>query len=264
MRRRRKQLTPEEAEKNATRNAIVLVALVVVVAAYSMAFGLQTLIWFETHHWTRANPWIKDVPQPLNSASVPGGSTQLKAYDYQFKVPWPGKYSNSTPDLLSQQFRFDSGQIIIFFDPQAQADMLRTLTSASNPLEYQQFQNVFVGQSFNSNYELYKAVYDAAPADVWPFTSMRDAIRVNQLLLWKVSFGLDAPPPLHSIEFGSNRGIEFGDPSTGRPVALRIFDGRDVQFRLIFMAASGTSARIAQADIDSAVQSLEPVPIVER
>ena len=93
---------------------------------------------------------------------------------------------------------------------------------------------------------------------------MRDAIRENQLLLWKMSFGLDAPPPLHSIEFGSNRGFQFGDPSSGRPVALRIFDGRDVQFRFIFLAAAGSSTQIAQGDVDSAVQSLQPVPIVER
>ncbi len=264
MTRRRVEPTPEEAEKNATRNAILLVGLVIAVAAYSVAFGLQTLTWLETHHWTRANPWITEVPQPLSSASVPAGSTQIKAFDFQFKVPWTGKYNMAAPDLLSQEFRFDSGQIVIFFDPQAQADMLRTLTSASNQLEYQQFQNVFLGQSFSSNYDLYKAIYDASPMKVSPWMSMRDAVRMNQLLLWKISFGLDAMPPIHSIAFGSNHGFQFGDPSPGRSVALRIFDGRDVQFRFIFLAASGTNAQIAQADIDSAVQSLQPVPIVER
>jgi hypothetical protein len=259
----KRQRTTEETEKNAARNAIVLVAVVIVVAAYSMAFGLQTLIWFETHHWSSANAWIKDVPHGLNSTSVPAGNTQLKAFDFEFKVPWSGKYK-TTSELMGDEFRFDSGQIVVFFDPQAQADMLRTLTSASNQLEYQQFQNVFVGQSFASNYDLYKAIYGASPADVSPWMSMRDAIRMNQLLLWKISFGLDALPPLHSVEFGSNRGFQFGDPSSGRPVALRIFDGRDVQFRFIFLAAAGSNAPMAQGDIDSAVQTLQPVPIVER
>jgi len=261
--RQRTQPTTEESEKNAARNAIALVAVVLLVAAYSMAFGLQTLIWFETHHWSSANPWIKEVPQALNSAAVTAGSTQMKAFDFQFKVPWPGKYK-TIPDAVTQEFQFDSGQVVVFFDPQAQADMLRTLTSASNQAAYQQFQNVFVGQSFSSNYDLYKAIYDASPAKVSPWISMRDAIRMNQLLLWKISFGLDAPSPLHSIEFGSNRGFQFGDPSSGRPVALRIFDGRDVQFRFIFLAAAGSNAQIGQDDIDSAVQSLQPVPIVER
>jgi hypothetical protein len=231
-----------------------------------MAFGLQTLIWIETHHWASANAWIKGAPQGLNAASAPvaAGGTQLKAFDYQFKVPWTGKYKSTAADLLSNEFRFDSGQVVIFFDPQAQADMLRMLTSASNQLAYQQFQNVFVGQSFNSNYDLFKAIYGASPADVSPWMSMRDAIRENQLILWKISFGLDAPPPLHSIEFGSNRGFQFGEPSSGRPVALRVFDGRDAQFRFIFLTAAGSNAQIAQGDIDSAVQSLQPVPIVQR
>lgn len=253
----------EQPEKNSARSAIILVAVVIMLAAYSIAFGLQTLIWFETHHWTRANPWINEVPQALDSSSVPAGTTQLKAFDYEFKVPWSGS-PKTTPSLGHVEFRFDSGQVVLFFDPEAQADLLRTLTSASSPLEYQQFQNVFVGQSFDSNYSLYKAVYSAAPSAVSPWMSMRDAIRLNQLLLWKISFGADATPGIHAVESGGNRGFEFGDPSSGRPVALRLFNGRDVQFRLIFLVAAGSGAKIAQADIDSAVQSLQLIPIVER
>jgi hypothetical protein len=253
----------EQPEKSSARSAIILTILVVVVAAYCIVFGLQTLIWFETHHWTRDNPWINDVPQALDSSPVPSGTAQLKAFDYEFKVPWAGN-PKTTPSLGHVEFRFDSGQVVVFFDPEAQADMLRALTSASSPLEYQQFQNVFVGQSFDSNYALCKAVYSAAPSAVSPWMSMRDAIGVNQLLLWKISFGVDATPGIHSIQSGSNRGFEFGDPSSGRPVALRIFNGRDAQFRLIFLVAAGSSAKIAQADIDSAVQSLQVVPIIER
>lgn len=258
------QETTEQAEKSAARNAIILVAVVVVVAGYCMAFGLQTLIWFETHHWASANPWIKGTPQALNATPVAAGSTQLKAFDFQFTVPWSGKYKSTAVELASTEFRFDAGQVVVFFDPQAEADMLRMLTSASNQLAYQQFQNVFVGQSFGSNYDLFKAIYGSSPSDVSPLMSMHDAIRENQLILWKMSFGLDAPPPLHSIEFGSNRGFQFGEPSSGRPVALRIFDGRDQQFRFIFLAAAGSNAQITQADIDTAAQTLQPVPIVER
>jgi hypothetical protein len=252
-----------QSEKSSARSAIILAAAVVLVAAYSIAYGLQTLVWFETHHWTRSNSWIKDVPQSLHSSSLPSGSAQLKAFDYEFKVPWPGK-QKVTPSLGRVEFRFDSGQCVIVFDPQEQADMLHALTSASTPLEYQQFQNVFVGQSFNSNYDLYNAVYSASPDAVSPWMSMRDAIRMNQLLLWKISFGVDATPGIHSIQFGSNRGFEFGDPSSGRPVALRIFNGRDVQLRLIFLTAAGSLARIMQEDIDSAAQSLQLIPITER
>jgi hypothetical protein len=253
----------EQAEQSSARNAIILVIVAVVVAAYCMAYGVQTLVWFETHHWTSDNPWIDDLPQALDSSNVPTGTTQLKAFDYEFNVPWPGK-AKITPSPEHTEFRFDSGQVVVFFDPQGQADMLHALTSGTSQTEYNQFQNVFVGQSFSSNYDLYKAVYGSAPSEVSPWMAMRDAIRLNQLVLWKISFGLDAAPGIHLIAFGNNRGFEFGDPSTGRPVALRIFNGRDTQFRFIFLLAASSSAKIAQADIDSAVESLQAVPIVER
>jgi hypothetical protein len=250
------------SESNSARNTIILMVVAIVVAAYCVAFGLQTLVWFEARHWAGANPWIKEVPQPLNSPPVQQGSTKLKAFNYQFDVPWDAK-QKIVSDLGRMEFHFDSGPVIIFYDPESQADMLRALTS-ENTAEYQQFQNAFVGQSFDSNYAIYQTVYSASPAAVSPVSSLRDAIRVNQLLLWKIAFGADAMPGLQSIQFGNNRGFEFGDPSTGQPVALRIFDGRDKQFRIVFVNAAGATTKFAQADIDSAVQSLEPVPITER
>jgi hypothetical protein len=252
----------EKSEKNSARDAIILAILVVLVAAYSVAFGLQTLIWGQAHHWTRYDPWIADLPLPLNAPSAADGSTQLKAFNYEFKVPWSGKQKTNGA-LTYTTFRFDSGQVVVFFDPEAQVDSLRTLKSTS-PLEYRQFQNVFLGQSFDTNYSLYQAVYGAAPAETSPFMPTGEAIRLNQLLLWKISFGYDAMPGLHSIGFGGNRGFQFGDPSTGRPVALRIFDGSDSQLRFIFLVAAGSNAKIEQSDINAAVQSLQPVPITDR
>lgn len=252
------------SEESSARSTIILAVVVILVAGYCVAFGLQTLVWFEANHWAKANPWIKDVPTSVSSASVQPaqqGGTKLNAFGYQFSVSWPG-----TPKTVdgpgTTEFHFDSGQVIVFYDPQAQADMLAKLSS-QNPLEYQQFSNAFVGQTFDTNYSIYNAVYAASPAGVSPFSSLNDAIRVNQLLLWKIAFGQDAGPGLHSLQYGSNRGFEFGDPSSGRPVALRIFDGRDKQFRFMFLDAPGATTKITQDDINSAVASLEPVPIVE-
>ena len=252
----------EMSEKNSARDAIILAVVVIAVAAYCIAFGLQTLVSFEAHHWTRYNAWIMDVPEPVNAPAPATGCALLKAFNYEFKVPWTGK-QKTNETLTYHEFRFDSGQVVIFYDPEAQLDTLHSL-KASSPLEYQQLQNVFIGQPLDTNYQLYQAVYGASPAATSPFMSMRDAIRTNQLLLWKISFGYDAVPGLHAIEFGGNRGFQFGDPSTGRSVALRIFDGRDSQLRFIFLTQAGSNAKIEQADINGAVQSLQPVPVTER
>lgn len=262
--RKRIRVRKPPSEESSARSTIILAVVVIAVAAYCVAFGLQTLVWFEARHWAKANPWIKDVPTALNSASAQPaqkGGTKLSAFGYQFEVPWAGK-PKTVEGPGATEFHFDAGPVVVFDDPQAQADMLSKLTS-QNPLEYQQFSNAFVGQTFDTNYSIYNAVYGASPAGVSPFSSLNEAIRVNQLLLWKIAFGQDADPGLHAIQFGSNRGFEFGDPSSGRPVALRIFDGRDKQFRLVFLNAPGATTKIAQGDIDSAVASLEPVPIVE-
>jgi hypothetical protein len=250
------------SEKSSARDTIILMVVAIVLAAYCVAFGLQTLVWLEARHWAHANSWINDVPQPLSSPTVADGDTQLKAFNYEFKVPWKGK-STSTEEPGQTVFRFDSGQAIIFQDPDAQADMLRSLNSQT-PTEYQQFQNAFGGEAFDSNYAIYQAVYGASPAAISPFSSLRDAMRNNQLLIWKIAFGADASPGLHSIQFGSNRGWQFGDPSSGRPVALRLFDGRDRQFRMTFVNTVGATSKFSQADIDLVVESLQPVPIAER
>jgi hypothetical protein len=251
-----------QSENSSARDTIILTIVVIAVAAYCVAFGLQTLVWFEVRHWAGANPWIKDVPAALASPAVADGGTQLRAFAYEFKVPWDGK-PKTTEALGQTEFHFDSGPTVLFYDPEGQADMAKSLGS-ENPTQYQRFENAVGGQALDTNYAIYQAVYSASPAAVSPFTSLTNAIRVNQLLLWKIAFGADAAPGLHSLQFGSNRGFEFGDPSSGRPVALRIFDGRDKQFRFVFLNAAGATVKISQGDIDLAVQSLQPVPVTER
>lgn len=249
------------SEESSARTTVILMFAAIVVAAYCVGFGLQTLVWFEAHHWGNVNPWIKDVPTALSSSAVADGKTQVQAFGFQFKVPW-----DANPKAVDgpgyTEFHFASGPVVLFYDPQGQADMQSKLNS-ENPAEYQQFANAFEGQTFDTNYSIYKAVYSASPASVSPWISRADATRMNQLLLWKIAFGQDSGPGLQSIQFGSNEGFEFGDPSAGRPVALRLFDGRDRQFRIIFMNSPDTKAKFTQADIDSVVQSLEPAPLIQ-
>jgi hypothetical protein len=97
---------------------------------------------------------------------------------------------------------------------------------------------------------------------------VEEARRDNVLLLWKLSFGPDlqsaAGPEFYSFDWGKNRGFQFGDPAKGQPVALRVFDDSNRQFRFIFTVAFGSGAKITQSDINMAVRSLQPVPIIDR
>ena len=268
---------PNDTEKSGAQSAILLAAAVLLVAVFSIMFGLQTLVWFNAKRWTSQDPWLADTPQPLppSAAATPdlaplatgkdgkkAKPPQLKAYDYEFTAPWPGNVK-TIPASAYVQFQFDSGQVIVFFDPESQLDIIRQMKSGETT-QYQQFQNVFGDQAPDSNYALYRTVYSASPAQISPLMHSQDAFRTNVLLLWKLSFGFDTQPGIHSFELGKNRGFEFGDATNGRPVALRVFDDRDAQFRLIFTAAGGASGKFTQDDINLAVQSLQSVPILER
>jgi hypothetical protein len=254
----------EDSEKNGARSAIILLILVFLVAGFGVKFGLQTLSWIEAKLWASEDPWLAIVPQPLPAPAATPKGPQLKASDYEFNSPWPG---NPKPVglLTATQFRYDTGQVIVFFDPESQIDTVRAMKT-SNPTEYQKFATVFADKPINSNYELYQDVYSAAPAQLSPLMDTRDALRSNALLLWKLSFGFDLPADgqFYSFDWGKIRGFQFGDPSKQRPIALRAFDERDHQYRFILTVADGSSGKITQDDVDTILQTVQPVPIAER
>ena len=251
----------DEAEKSGSSSAVILSIAVIVVAAYCVMYGLQTLVWLEARHWSSANPWLEEVPQPLPASLSSAKGTPVKAYDYEFMSPWgAGKV---TPYTAHVEFRFAGGQLALFIDPETSLDTMRNMKSA-NPAEYQKFTNIFLDHPIDTNYQLYQTVYGSSPAQLSPIMSSRDAMRMNVLLLWKLSFGFDTSPGVYAFEFGKTRGFQFGEAGKGRPVVIRLFDDHDRQFRLIFTTAAGSTASLSQDEINVAVASFKPVPIIDR
>jgi hypothetical protein len=91
-------------------------------------------------------------------------------------------------------------------------------------------------------------------------------MRMNVLMLWKLSFGLDLPcdGEFYSFNWANVKGFQFGDPAKKVPVAVRAFDDRDHQFRFIFTAANAAADRITQNDINAILQTLRVEPFSER
>jgi hypothetical protein len=257
----------DETEKSSSTAAIGLAVLAIVVAIFMVKFGLQTLTWVEGKMWAAQSPWLNFVPQPLPPpavASPAAKAAQLKAYDFEVNAPWAGN-PKPTPTETSVGFHYASGQVLVFFDPEAQLDTLRSIQN-SNPVEFQRFTNVFVDKPINSNFELYRAVYSSAPSQVSPFMDARDTMRMNVLLLWKLSFGFDLPSDtgLYSFDWSNIHGFQFGDPAKGVPVALRAFDDRGHQFRFLLTTTPGSNAKITQDDVDGILRTIQPVPFVDR
>jgi hypothetical protein len=256
----------ETKDGSSARETIIWVIVLVLVAFYCLKFGLQTLLWVESREWAAANATLAEIPQPLTAFVPPAESaskgTLLKAYDYEFRVPWTGKWKQ-TPPMATTEFRFDSGQIVVLFDPEAQLDVLRGIRTSKSQ-DYVNFADVLASQNVDTNYGLFRIVYGAAPSELSPFMPQSDAQRSNILLLWKLSFGADARPGFYSFDFGANHGFQFGSPGPGRAVALRVFDTQGLQLRMIFTTAAGSGAQISQGDINLAAQSMKSVPMLER
>ncbi len=257
-------LVDDTEAKTSVWPAIALALFAIVVAVFTLKFGLQTLTWLEARNLASSNPWIANVPRAIEKTPPPAKPEFVKLFDFEFNSPWPGK-SKVERALTFAVVRYDSGQAVAFFDPQSSLDTVGAL-KASNPVDYQKFAGIFAGHPVDSNFALYQAVYSVSPAQISPLMSVGDAQRMNTLMMWKLAFGpdLSGDGPFYSMDFGGVRAFQFGDPAAGRPVAVRAFDERDHQFRFIFGATAGSSAKITQEEINSAVQSVQPIPFADR
>jgi hypothetical protein len=258
-------LHDDEGEKTSPWPAIGLAAFAILVGIFVVKYGLGTLAWLEAKSLADSNAWVADVPQPIAQTPAPDGKIdQIKLYNFQFNAPWPGKFKTEE-HLTHTILRFDSGQVLVFYDPDTQKDTIGTLKS-SDPANYQKFAAVFSGAPIESNYALYQQVYGAAPSSLSPFMNGADAQREHTLLIWKLAFGADLIPDgaFHSFDWGTVKGFQFGDPTNARPVAVRAFDERNRQFRYLFIVSGGSNALITQGQMDSAVRSLKPVPFLDR
>jgi hypothetical protein len=67
---------------------------------------------------------------------------------------------------------------------------------------------------------------------------------------------LDAPGAIHQFNWAGLRGLQFGDPANGDPVAISGFDTHDRQFRFLFLVGSNSGARFNQDDIAQIVSTV--------
>jgi hypothetical protein len=150
----------------------------ILVAIFLVKYGLGTMAWLEANSLASSNTWVADVPQPLAQSPEPTGKIdQIKLYNFQFNSPWPGKYKTEE-HLTHTIVRFDSGQVLVFYDPDTQKDTIGTLKTA-DPANYQKFAAVFSGAPIESNYSLYQQVYGAAPSLLSPHERCRRTARTH-------------------------------------------------------------------------------------
>lgn len=249
-------------KKESARATVILALVTVVIAAYALLFGLQTLIYFEARHWATATPTLNDVPRPLSSTIASAiQEKDLTFYGFQFAAPWKG-IAKQNPENDRSQIDFKSGAVLVFFNPEGEKNIVDSIRTG-NPQTYRQYQTVFGTNLFANNYALYLAVYGASPAAISPFMSRDEAVRVSTLLQWKLAFGTDGTKAIYTLQAGDNRGLQFGDPARDHIVVVRLFDSHNQQVRLLFTSKSAQPGAFSQADINCVVDSIHPASSLE-
>jgi hypothetical protein len=245
-------------KRESARTTVILAIATVVIGFFVVLYGLQTLIYFEAHHWASQEPFLKEVPGPLpTTAAAPAGAKGLSFYGLQFDVPWK-EITKRTDGPAMSQLDFKSGAVLLFFNPDSQEDTVGNIRSG-NAATYRKYANIFGTNIFPTNYDMYAAVYSASPASVSPFMHRQDAVRVSTLLLWKLAFGVNGAATIYSIQSGDKQGFQFGDPSLRPAVLVRLFNSHAQQIEMIFASKSGQAGTIPQAEINCVIDSVRPV-----
>jgi hypothetical protein len=243
-------------ENESSMSALGLLVLLVLAAWFALGYELQTLIAFEVHHWASDNPALNVTPQPAaGAAPVAATGPRIEHFNYQFNLAWKDlpAHDDATPDYAVVQAK--TGQVVIFFNPDEEIDILAGMKAGNTALS-RGYNTIFADHLFDSNYGLYAAVYSASPAEAHPWMPRADALRLDSLLIDKLSFGADAPGPTYLFNWGGLRGIRFGDAAHGGPVAFHAFDNHDRQFRFVFTTRADASVTLNEGEIEQVVQSV--------
>ncbi len=248
-------------KKDSPLTTIILALVTLAIGLYAMVYGLQTTFYFQAHSWARRSPFLNEVPQPLPSTMAsPVQTKKLSLYGMNFSAPWKGKVSQKSENGDSV-VTFDSGPIIVFFDPQNEVDVLSSIRDG-DPNLYRSYQAVLGEDLFPTNYDLYASVYGASPALLSPLMPRDKMNRIGTLLQWKLGFGGNGASAIYNLTAAGMRGLQLGDPSRDRMIVVRLFNSRDHQYRLLFTSTKGPGT-FPQADINCVLDSLAPEPTPE-
>lgn len=241
-------------------SAYILLLFLMIVAGYSIFYGLQTMAMINAKRWGNIEPALYTTPQDLLQKTTPAAATtHLEFYNYQCEAPWKGP-AQRTDGTDATDFKFPSGAFLKVYLPESQADALKTF-KGDTPEQQRHIDAAFGPHPFDSNYDLYEAIYGASPAQISPFISRTDSGRINMLLLWKLNYDMALPGGVYRYAFSDVRGLQFGNPDQAHAVVTRSFGVQDRQFEFLILMQSGASDKLAQNEINLILSSLKPIPL---
>ncbi len=251
---------PDDSKPAEGYSAFILLAVLIIVAGYSVFYGLQTITLLNARHWGTTEPSLYDTPHDLDLKSTPAPqTTHAEIYNYQCEFPWKGPAQTEVGEDATD-FKFPSGAFVRLYQPESQVDNLKTF-KGETPEEQRRIDSMFGAHPFSSNFDLYSAVYEASPAQISPFMSRGDAQHVSALLIWKLNYDTVLPGGVFRFDAGPIRGLQFGTPDQAHAVIFRAFGVQDRQFEFLILMRANSTTKLAQNDINLIINSLKPIPL---
>lgn len=222
---------------------------------YLWFFGVQTTSALMVRYQFRKLPDVAKTPVPLSDSSISSVSHRTASYfGYEFELP-----SDDVDEKKDKNFGtihvsyFRSGNAFWFstFPPK---NFVNEVMKTGN-LDPQDLKQLYGEDALESDYAFHRKMLELTPSEITPFTSRRQAISGQVLLLIKAISMPKASSGIFLIQTRDFKGFQFENPQA-RPsrITVELFSnegGIDV----IFMQKPGGPA-ISQAEINRVIHSI--------
>lgn len=205
-------------------------------------------------------PDIKKTPVELTAVSISAVSHRKFSYfGYEFEAPWDDLDEQKTK-LAGKivVIAFHSGNAMWFSSFPPREFVKGFLSSTSDPAPLRQ---IYGDEVFQSDYAFTRAMLEATPGRITPFTPRKEAIGGMMLLVIKGISMPNAASGLYSIRTKDFQGFQYGSPQ-GRPFKINddlFAEDGGIEF-IFYQKNTGPAPSISQAEINRVIQSIRKLP----
>ncbi|MDR3792385.1 MAG: hypothetical protein P4L03_03300 [Terracidiphilus sp.] len=237
--------------------AITLFVLLAVFLAHDLT--MHVLAWRFIQETAKDSPHLNVVPTPLpDNRNAPLSGMTISAYEYSLKVPWSDLDVQKKGKSVSW-LRFKSGAAVTLSNPANETDFARTMRG-NNEAEKRESERLFGARALSSSYDLMAAELSATPSQVKWWSTRATKARYLVLLSMKSMEIIDTQV-IYWQGSSEMRGFQLGSPvQAPYRVELDLFDRNGRRYKILIASADRTHAVMTQAEVNSIVASLVPIP----
>lgn len=239
-----------------------IVAVVLALVTYGYFFGDQTSFAILVRH--NREPWMEVVPKPMPVGFCAEPVMKLKAFDYNFSVPWSDCSQATWMTATSIVLWTCSGSNVhvVCWAPSEGLYSSIIPDASSENAEYRQALIKWLGLESvaSTNFHLFAKALEVTPGDFSPFGPRLEASFKSLLFLLKTMNMSPEACEIYSFEHRDIKGFQFGNPSIDLRTHLYLFDRMDREVQLVVQVGTNSPVRPTQADINTIITTFSSNP----